>query len=399
MPRLRFLANNPQAKAHSWNRAFAVFGRPKNPQLERWTCAFIFANALTCYESDKHLREMTCIRLDARALPACQKKHEFMAHSHSHAGHVHGPTSGRKMWLSLFVTLLFVSGEALAGFYSGSLALLSDAGHNLSDALALGLAAYALAVARRPATSTRTFGYGRVAILTALFNAVTLVVLALWIGFEAWEHFLHPEPVGGALMIGVALVAVLMNTVIALALAGDAKHSLNSRAAYVHMAGDALSSAAVVVAGVIIYFTGWVYADPLVSLLIAAFILYSAWGVVVEATNILMECTPPGIDVERLIAGIKSVDPVRDVHDLHIWTVGDGLHFLSCHVALPRDCSLEQCALIVSAINERLHDDGIGHATIQAEVEGVCEFKQEHGLYRPLEVHAHGHGENNCGVH
>src|SRR6185503_16390675 len=137
----------------------------------------------------------------------------------------------------------------------------------------------------------------------------------------------HPEPVGSTLMIAVALVAVVMNTVIAYALMGDAKHSLNSRAAFVHMAGDALSSGAVVIAGLVVRTTGWVYADPTVSLLIAAFILYSAWGVVGDATDILMESTPKGIDVERLVAGIKSVPPVCDVHDLHIWTVGDGLHF------------------------------------------------------------------------
>ncbi len=137
----------------------------------------------------------------------------------SHADHVHGPTTGRKMWLSLAVTILFVVGEATAGVVSHSLALLSDAGHNLSDALALGLAAFAIWIAQRPPSAQRTFGYHRVAILAALFNAASLVALSIWIGIEAYQHILHPEPVGGALMIGVALVAVLMNTVIALALA------------------------------------------------------------------------------------------------------------------------------------------------------------------------------------
>lgn len=312
---------------------------------------------------------------------------------HSHAGHVHGPTSGRKMWLSLCVTLAFVFIEAIAGVASGSIALLSDAAHNLSDALALGLAAFAIAVAQRPATSKRTFGYHRVAILTALFNAATLVALSGWIAVEAVGHFLHPEPVGGALMIWVALVAVLMNTVIALALSGDAKHSLNSRAAFVHMAGDALSSAAVVVAGIIIHFTGWVYADPLVSLLIAAFILYSAWDIVADATAILMESTPKNVDVARLVENMKSVSPVRDVHDLHIWTVGDGLNFLSCHVSLPANCTLEQCARVVSVLNQKLHDEhGIGHATIQTEVEGLCPTSESATLYCALETHGHDHG-------
>ena len=309
----------------------------------------------------------------------------------SHAGHVHGPTSGRKMWLFLGVTLAFVVGEAFAGVYSHSLALLSDAGHNLSDALALGLAAYAILVAARPASGTRTFGYHRVAILTALFNAVSLVALSLWIGVEAVSHLLYPEPVSGALMIWVALVAVLMNTVIAAALSGDAKQSINSRAAFVHMMGDALSSAAVVVAGIVIHFTGWIYADPLVSLLIAAFILYTAWGIVADATGILLENTPKGVDVPTLVAAMEAVPCVRGVHDLHIWAVGDGLNFLSCHVELPAHFTLEQCAAIVTALNTVLHDEhGIGHATIQIEVEGVCPSSEEVALFCALETHNHG---------
>ncbi len=322
---------------------------------------------------------------------------EHAGHSHaghSHAGHVHGPTTGRKMWLSLIVTVLFVIGEGAAGVASHSLALLSDAGHNLSDALALGLAAFAIWIARRPSCARRTFGYHRVAILAALFNAASLVALSTWIGIEAYGHLLRPEPVGGGLMIGVAVVAVLMNTVIALALAGDAKHSLNSRAAYVHMAGDALSSVAVAVAGVVVHFTGWVYADPLASVLIAAFILYSAWGILAEATDILLESTPRGLDVGKLVDGIKSIAPVCDVHDLHIWTVGDGLRFLCCHIALPQGCSLEQCAAVVEAVSKKLHDEhAIGHATIQAEVEGLCPMSAASALYCALETHAHGPGD------
>jgi cobalt-zinc-cadmium efflux system protein len=301
------------------------------------------------------------------------------------------------MWLSLAVTLLFVTGEAVAGTLAHSLALLSDAAHNLSDALALGLAAFAISVARRPASAGRTFGFHRVAILTALFNAGSLVALSVWIGVEAVQQLMRPEPVESGLMIWVALVAVVMNTVIAAALAEDAKGSLNSRAAFVHMAGDAISSAAVVLAGVVIHFSGWVYADPLVSLLIAVFILYSAWGIVGEAVNILMENTPKNVDVDKLVAGMKSVSPVCDVHDLHIWTVGDGLNFLSCHVCLPADCTLQQCVGVVAILNQKLHDEhGIGHATIQTEIEGPCPTSGETALYCALEPHLHGAGEEHA---
>lgn len=302
------------------------------------------------------------------------------------------------MWVSLFVTLAFVGVEAIAGVWSNSLALLSDAGHNLSDALALGLAAYAIRVSARPASGTRTFGYYRVAILTALFNALTLVALSIWIGIEAVQSFLHPEPVGGALMIFVALVAVVMNTVIAALLAEDAKHSLNSRAAYVHMMGDALSSFAVVVAGVVIHFTGWILADPLVSVLIAAFILYTAWDIVRDALDILLENTPKGVDAAKVVASIQSIAPIRGVHDLHIWTVGDGLNFLSCHVSLPAHFTLQQCATVIEALNQKLHDEhGIGHTTIQTEVEGLCASKEEGALYCTLETHQHGAGEHHHG--
>ncbi len=193
--------------------------------------------------------------------------------------------------------------------------------HNLSDALALGLAAYAVWAKQRPAAGKHTDGYYRVATLTALFNVVTLVVIALWTGFEAIGRFRHPEPVGGSLMIWVATISVLMNTVIALALSNDAKKSLNSRAAFIHMAGDALSSLAVVIAGVIVHYTGWPYADPFVYVFIALFILGSAVGIVRETTDILMEKSPKDLDLEAVANGIKSVEPVCGLHDLHIWIV------------------------------------------------------------------------------
>ena len=310
------------------------------------------------------------------------------------AGHTHGATSGSKLWLSLALTLTFVGVEAVFGWRARSLALLSDAGHNASDALALGLAAYALAVARRPANPARTFGYHRVAILTALANAAALVVIALAIFAEAVHAFRHPAAPGGTTMIAVAAVALLMNTLIAYWLQGDSHHSLNARAAYVHMAGDALSSLAVLLAGVAVKYTGWALADPVVSVLIALFILYSSWGIIGDATNILLEGAPKNLDVAVLVATMRTVPPVQDVHDLHVWTVGDGIHFLSCHVVLPEDMTMSQAAEVVCALNDRLHDDfGIGHATIQTEMAGADGCRVDsHGLYCALQPHAPGCG-------
>ena len=306
---------------------------------------------------------------------------------------MHGPTSGARMWISLVVTLLFCAGEAIAGVVSHSLALLSDAGHNVSDAVALGLAAYAVAAVKKPAAGRHTYGYIRVSTLTALFNSSTLVIIALFIAIEAIGRFRHPEAITGNLMIGVACVSVLMNTVIALALAGDAKHSLNSRAAFIHMSGDALSAVAVVLAGVIVRYTGWLYADPVVSLMIAAFIFWSAIGIVREASDVLMEKAPKGLDVEELASRIGGVDPVCGVHDVHVWTVGEGRNLLSCHVALPAEYTLLETTAVVSKIDKMLHDDfGIEHATIQPEENGLCRMAHAPTVFCTMEAHAHaGH--------
>jgi cobalt-zinc-cadmium efflux system protein len=297
------------------------------------------------------------------------------------------------MWLSLAVTLLFCAGEATAGLVSHSLALLSDAGHNLSDAVALGLAAYAVAAVKKPAGGRHTYGYIRVSTLTALFNSSSLVLIAIFIVIEAVGRFRHPEPIAGNLMIGVACVSVLMNTVIALALAGDAKHSLNSRAAFIHMAGDALSALAVVGAGVIVRYTGWQYADPIVSLMIAAFIAYSALGILQEAGDILMEKAPKGLDPVVLAERIGMIDPVCGVHDVHVWTVGEGRSLLSCHVALPANYSLLETTAVVARIDRMLHDEfGIEHATIQPEEDGLCKMAHAATLYCTMEAHVHaGH--------
>jgi len=309
------------------------------------------------------------------------------------AGHTHGATSGSKFWLALAVTLTFTAVEAISGLFSHSLALISDSGHNFTDALALGLAAYAVWIGKKPASAKHTYGYHRVAILTALFNASSLLVISLAIGYEAIQRMIHPVHLGGYTMIIVAGIGFFMNTVIASALSGDAKHSLNARAAFIHMAGDAISSLAVVVAGVFVQWLGWIYADPIVSLMIAAIILYSGIGIIQESIEILMEGTPKNLDITRLALAIRSIEPVCDVHDLHVWKVGDGLSFLSCHVTLPITCSLQDSTLIIGQINHLLHDDfGIGHATIQSEPTGQCKSEEDDSLYCALTVHDHDHG-------
>ena len=217
-------------------------------------------------------------------------------------GHAHGHgvgTTGRRLILSIIVTAGFVIGEAIAGYFAHSLALLSDAGHNFSDALALVFSWYGIWI-QKPSTAKRTFGHHRVGILTALVNSVSLVVIALLIFWEAIFRLRHPEPVKSTPMIIVALVAVLMNTLISLWLRNAARRDLNVRSAYLHMLGDAVSAAGVVAAGVVVAFTGVSIADPLVSILIGILILWSSWTILKDSVNVLLEGIPKGLNMEAV---------------------------------------------------------------------------------------------------
>ena len=291
-----------------------------------------------------------------------------MSHQHTHAG----PSAGRLLGLSIALTAGFVVAEVVAGYFANSLALLADAAHNFADLLALAFSWYALRLARRPASARRTFGYHRVTILAAQVNAVSLVLLALFLGWEAVQRLRAPEPVQGGPMIVVALLAVALNGLISLWLHGQAKHDLNLRSAYLHMLGDALSALGVVAAGIVVAATGATVADPVVSLLIAALILWSSWSVLAEATNVLLEAAPKGMDMAAVEQAIQGVPGVLNVHDLHVWTVASGVVACSCHV-LVAEQSVRSGQQVLRAVVERLHHDfGINHTTVQVEVEG-CE--------------------------
>lgn len=274
------------------------------------------------------------------------------------------------MGLSIVLTLGFVLGEAVAGYLAHSLALLSDAGHNLADALALALSWYALRMARRPADARQTYGYHRVGILAALVNAVSLVVITLYIFWEGMQRLLAPEPVRGGLMIIVALVAVMLNGAISLWLRGEARHDLNIRSAYLHMLGDAVSALGVVTAGIVVEFTGSTAADPIVSLLIGVLILWSSWGILVESVNVLMEGVPKGLDMADLERSIAEVPGVLGVHDLHVWTVASGMVACSCHIVVAEQ-SLRSGEQVLRAVSQTIKRRfGVAHTTVQVEVEG-----------------------------
>jgi cobalt-zinc-cadmium efflux system protein len=306
-----------------------------------------------------------------------------MGHGHDHGGTL----TGRRLALSIIITLAFVVGEAITGYASHSLALMSDAGHNFADALALVFSWYGLWIARKPSTQERTFGYHRVGILAALVNAVSLVVIALLIFWEAVERLRHPEPVHSTPMIVVALIAVLMNTVISLWLRSGAKKDLNVRSAYMHMLGDAISAAGVVIAGIVVAFTGATVADPVVSILIGILILWSSWGILKESVNVLLEGIPEGLKMSEVERAIGGVHGVLAVHDLHVWTVGAGMVCCSCHVMV-NEQSVREGENVLRAVTEEMeHHFGITHTTIQVEVEG-CEPNDMYCIQRAVE-HRH----------
>lgn len=304
-----------------------------------------------------------------------------MPHAHSHGG---GDTLQR-VGLSILLTFGFVIGEGVAAYFSHSLALLSDAGHNLADALALILSWYALRIARKPSDSRRTFGYHRVGILAALVNAVSLVGIAGFIFWEAIERFRVPETVQSGPMIVVALVAVILNGLISLWLRGDAKHDLNIRSAYLHMLGDAVSALGVVVAGIVVAITGNSMADPVVSVLIGLLILWSSWGILIDSVNVLLEAAPREVDMASLEKAITEIPGVLNVHDLHVWTVASGIISCSCHIVVPEQSIRSGQQVIATATEALRHRFGVNHTTIQIEVEGCaadnmyCEMRPHHG--------------------
>jgi cobalt-zinc-cadmium efflux system protein len=297
--------------------------------------------------------------------------HHAGEHSHAH-GHSHVPpnVSGRRMGAAVALTIVFVAIEAVSGWLAHSLALLSDAGHNMADAAALGLSWYALWIAGKPSHHGMTFGYHRVGVFAALANAGSLVVIAGLIGWEAIARIQHPEPANGAVMIGVALAAIVVNLLIGAGLHRGAKDDINIRSAYLHMLGDAVSAFGVVLAGVLVQRTHAPLADPLVSLLIAALILYSSFGVLRESATVLLEGTPSGMDMPAVIMAIKGVGGVLDVHDLHVSMVGPGVVACSCHILVAEQSIREGQQVLRAVVDAIEHRFQITHTTVQVEVEG-----------------------------
>ncbi len=316
--------------------------------------------------------------------------------------HVHAASASanKKMQnvlrLSLVATLAYVVLTLIAGLRAHSLALISEAGHNVSDALALLLSFVAVYFQSRPATDAKTFGYQRAGVLAAFVNATTLVVLSIWIVVEALHRLAMPETVQPRLMMYVAAAGVVMNGVIALLLSRCSK-DVNIRSALVHMLGDTLSTAAVIIGGAAILMTGHTWIDPLLSLIIAALILWSSLSIVRETLNILLEGTPKGISLPEIRTTLQKITGVEDVHDLHVWSLGSQTHALATHVKIA-DIPPSESALILDQIKITLREKfQVHHTTIQFE-NSDCEIA--HGCVMAVETvsghshHHHGHSHS-----
>ncbi len=275
----------------------------------------------------------------------------------------------RKLILGLGLNSLFVVIEFVAAAVTGSLALLSDAGHNFADSFALGLALFAVHQARKLPTGQKTFGFVRTGVLAALLNSTILIAITGYIFYKASARMINPPPVPGKVIIFVAGIGFIINSAIALGL--RKQKDINIRAAFLHLVTDALVSLSVMAAGLIALTTGFNLIDPLISLGIGVFIIISAWGVIREAIDILMEATPRGLDLDGVARAMMSVNGIKNVHHLHVWEIGANLPALSCHIVV-EDMALSRSTEIMAQLERVLVERfGIIHPTIQIETE-IC---------------------------
>jgi cobalt-zinc-cadmium efflux system protein len=294
-----------------------------------------------------------------------------MEHEHSHGHnhnngdvfHSHAPIG--KMKLAFFLSFFILVVEIIGGVISHSLALLSDAGHVVTDIVAIGLSWYAMKQALKAPSESHTYGYHRSGILAAFINAVSLILIAVVILWEAFRRFQSPEPVGSTWMFISAAVGLAMNLYLGLGLRKI--ENINVKSAVLHMMGDAAASAGVIIGGLVIHFTGWYVIDPILSVLIALLIAFGAVSIVRQTINILMEATPKNVNLQKVAETIRSVGGTNDVHDLHVWSITSGKNALSCHVTLDGQKTIEESQAILREIEHKLLHLGIGHCTIQME--------------------------------
>ncbi|ALX47268.1 cation diffusion facilitator family transporter [Lentibacillus amyloliquefaciens] len=309
-----------------------------------------------------------------------------MGHDHSH-DHTHGANK-KALLVSFIVITAYMIIEAVGGFLTNSLALLSDAGHMLSDAVSLGVGLLAFKFGEKVASYQKTFGYKRFEILAAVFNGVTLIAIALFIFYEAYHRFMDPPEVASAGMLIIGIIGLFVNIVVAWVLMrGDTEENLNLRAAFLHVIGDLFGSIGAVTAAILIMIFGWGWADPLASVLVAALVLVSGWRVSKDAIHVLMEGTPKNVELDDIVQTIESVPEVIAIHDLHVWSITSGENALSCHAVVDGKLSVHDSQELLQTIENKLEHKGIGHVTVQMESE---EHPHEDSLFCRTEHDAGG---------
>ncbi|MFI8576448.1 cation diffusion facilitator family transporter [Rossellomorea aquimaris] len=290
-----------------------------------------------------------------------------MGHDHSH-----GHNQNKKALLISFLFIFtFMIVEVIGGIVTNSLALLSDAGHMLSDAAALGLSLAAFYIGEKASDKGKTYGYKRFEILAAFINGITLILVSLYIFWEAYHRFIDTPMVSPGMMV-IAIIGLVVNIIVAwILMRGDTEHNLNVRSAFLHVLGDMLGSVGAIAAGLLIYFFNWNLADPIASVMVAILIVISGWRVTKDSIHILMEGSPKGIDTEEVKNSLAAIPGVIEVHDLHVWCITSGFTALSCHVVVGKEVNRDTILLRLSAFLEE--EFGIHHSTIQVEGKSVTE--------------------------
>jgi cobalt-zinc-cadmium efflux system protein len=292
--------------------------------------------------------------------------HHSHDHGHGHGGHHHHHTTNKKalFWSFLLISSFMVV-EVVGGLLTNSLALLSDAGHMLSDAVALGLSFFALKLGERAVTKNKTYGFKRFEIIAAALNGITLILIAVYIFYEAFHRFLNPPSVQSTGMLVIATLGLLVNIIAAMILMKGDKDNLNVRSALLHVIGDMLGSFGAIAAALLIMFFGWGWADPLASVIVAALVLVSGYRVTMDSFHVLMEGAPAQLDLDKIKQALLKIPSVYELHDLHVWTITSGYPVLSCHLAITNEGNHDD---VLKNAQKLLHDDfGIEHSTIQVE--------------------------------
>lgn len=316
-------------------------------------------------------------------------------HNHDH-GHSHVHTDNKKILLISFIIITFyMIIEAAGGFITNSLALLSDAGHMLSDSIALGIAMLAFTFGEKAVNTGKTFGYKRFEILAATLNGITLIGISFYIFYEAIDRFTNPPEVATTGMLIISTIGLLVNVFVAWIMmrGSDTEHNLNMRGAYLHVISDMLGSIGAIVAALLMMFFGWGWADPLASVIVAALVLRSGYLVTKSSLHVLMEGTPKNIDLNEIVHVIQQVDGVKGVHDVHIWTITSSLNALTAHIVVEGNKSIYETEAIIQKIEHLLEHKEIRHVTLQVESEDhihenslLCATKAS-----ALNAHAHHH--------